>query len=136
MLSLEIDMQSNVPIYIQIANQIRHKIAANELKPGDQLPTVRQVAADLRVNFNTVARAYRRLDEAGVISTQLGRGTFILAPENEAQVESLRQKDLHSLTLQYLHDVQALGYHAEEVRPVVEGYFKKWQEDEKLPEME
>jgi GntR family transcriptional regulator len=136
MLSLVIDMQSNVPIYIQIANQIRHKIAANELQPGDQLPTVRQVAADLRVNFNTVARAYRRLDEAGVISTQLGRGTFILAPETKAQSEALRKKDLHSLTQQYLHSVQALGYSADEVRSLLEGYFERWQKQNELPQME
>jgi GntR family transcriptional regulator len=136
MFRLEIDMQSDVPIYIQIANQIRHMIATDDLKPGDQLPTVRQVAADLRVNFNTVARAYRRLDEAGIISTQLGRGTFILAPETVEQSEALRHKDLTSLTLQYLHGVQALGFTGEEVRPVLEDYFEEWEKEDKLPEME
>ena len=85
-LNLDIDMQSNVPIYIQIANQIRHKIAAEELRPGDQLPTVRQVAADLRVNFNTVARAYRLLDEAGVIDGHALRGHIQDKGENVCRV--------------------------------------------------
>ena len=136
MLRLALDMQSDVPIYIQIANQIRHMIAADELLAGDQLPTVRQVAADLRVNFNTVARAYRRLDEAGIISTQLGRGTFILAPETAEQSEALRRKDLDNLTLQYLHNVQALGFSSVEIRPVLDEYFKQWEKEELLPDLE
>ena len=66
-----------MPIYTQIVEQIRGMVANGELRAGIQLPTVRELAAELRVNFNTVARAYRMLDEAGLISTQRGRGTFI-----------------------------------------------------------
>ena len=87
-MQIQIDFRSGVPIYTQIMEQIQHKVASGELKPGDQLPTVRQLATDLRVNFNTVARAYRLLDEAGLISTQQGRGTYIWAA---APAESKRQ---------------------------------------------
>ena len=75
---IPIDFRAGSPIYIQIVEQIRQQVASGELKPDDQLPTVRQLASELRVNFNTIARAYRILDEAGLISTQQGRGTYIL----------------------------------------------------------
>ena len=67
---IHIDVTDHVPIYIQLMNQIKHMIATGELQPGDQLPTVRQLAADLRINFNTVARAYRLLDAAPSSSSQ------------------------------------------------------------------
>jgi len=56
-MQIEIDLLSKIPIYVQIIDQIKHMIASGNLEPGDQLPTVRQMATDLRVNFNTVARA-------------------------------------------------------------------------------
>ena len=61
---IELDFRTHFPIYFQIVDQIQRRIDAGELKPGDQLPTVRKLADELSVNFNTVARAYRRLDEA------------------------------------------------------------------------
>ena len=67
-MQINIDFRSKIPIFLQIMDQIKHKIAVGELKQGDQLPTVRQLATDLRVNFNTIARAYRLLDEEGLIS--------------------------------------------------------------------
>ncbi len=76
-MNIQLDFRSGQPIYLQIVEQIRKLVAGGELKQGDQLPTVRQLATELRVNFNTVARAYRLLDEAGLISTQQGRGTYI-----------------------------------------------------------
>ena len=76
-LTLQLDFHSGLPIYTQIVTQIQSQLANEILKPGDQLPTVRALAQELRVNFNTVARAYRMLDEARIISTQQGRGTYI-----------------------------------------------------------
>ena len=76
-MQIKLDFRSGIPIYVQIIDQIKHLVATGVLRPDDQLPTVRQLASDLRVNFNTIARAYRMLDEDGVISTQQGRGTYI-----------------------------------------------------------
>jgi GntR family transcriptional regulator len=104
---------------MQIMVQIKHMIATGTLKPGDQLPTVRQMAADLRVNFNTVARAYRMLDETEFISTQHGRGTFILEPISETQSEKLLEENLMQLTLQYLNDAHDLGFSSEQVQRVI-----------------
>lgn len=132
-LKIEIDFRSGIPIYIQIMDQVKHMIATDQLKPGDQLPTVRQLAADLRVNFNTVARSYKLLDEAGVISTQHGRGTYILDLPSEENGEQMRHEDLMRLTRQYLYEVYRLGYSPTEVREVFEAKLKYWQEhDEPL----
>jgi len=76
-MEIRLDMESPEPIYLQIMDSIKHLVATGELKPGEQLPTVRQLATDLRINPNTVARAYLELDREGVISTQQGRGTFV-----------------------------------------------------------
>ncbi|MDD5371132.1 MAG: GntR family transcriptional regulator, partial [Anaerolineaceae bacterium] len=72
-----LDFRSGIPIYAQIVDQVKEQMLRGELLPEDQLPTVRKLSEELRINFNTVARAYRMLDEAGLISTQQGRGTYI-----------------------------------------------------------
>ncbi len=129
-LTIQLDFRSGVPIYLQIMDQVTQMIASKQLNPGDQLPTVRQLAADLRVNFNTVARAYKLLDEAGTISTQLGRGTYILEPHEETLSAKSPQKALHQLTRQYLHEARRMGFTLEEVRQVLKPYLRSWQEED------
>jgi GntR family transcriptional regulator len=107
--------------------QIRGQIASGDLKPGDQLPTVRQVAADLRVNFNTVARAYRLLDEAGIISTQHGRGTYILGGSSVLASEQLRIQALEELTRRYLAQAVRLDFGPREVSQLLEKYLAEWE---------
>jgi GntR family transcriptional regulator len=125
-MQIEIDLLSKIPIYVQIIDQIKHMIATENLKPGDQLPTVRQMATDLRVNFNTVARAYRLLDEEGLISTQHGRGTYILPPFTEENGERLRRQDIEWLTRQYLNEAATSEYSAEEVQRIFEKNINAW----------
>jgi GntR family transcriptional regulator len=115
-LDLKLDFRSGLPIYTQIVEQIRHMLASGVLKPGDQLPTVRQLATDLRVNFNTIARAYRMLDEAGLISTQQGRGTYIWETPTPEASQKLRLQGLNELTQRYLAEASALGFSLDEVR--------------------
>lgn len=124
----KLDFRTNDPIYEQLVAQIKHQIATGTLGPGDQLPTVRQVAADLRVNFNTVARAYRILDEAGIISTQHGRGTFILEPPSPEATEKLRQEDLVRLTERYLRSVFELGFSPEDAQTIFIEKIQAWTE--------
>ena len=90
--NFQLDFRSDVPIYEQIAEELRKKIAEGQVAPGNQLPTVRQLALDLRVNFNTVSRAYRVLDEAGLISTQRGRGTYIWEEPTEETMRVIKEK--------------------------------------------
>lgn len=74
---LHLNPASGVPIYLQIENQVKHYVAAGALKPGDALPSVRKVAADMRVNPNTVARAYQNLERDGILRTVPGGGTYV-----------------------------------------------------------
>lgn len=76
-IKLQIQFQRNRPVGEQIVEQLAHLIDIGKLQPGEQLPTVRDLARELQINFNTVARAYRQLDDAGKITTQQGRGTFV-----------------------------------------------------------
>src|SRR6202040_1280418 len=85
---LKLDLHSGVPVYRQIIDQVLGGISAGSLKPGDQLPTVRQLAVDLAINPNTVVRAYRELEIREVLATQQGTGTFITdkkAEKNEIE---------------------------------------------------
>jgi GntR family transcriptional regulator len=132
-LKISVDFRTGTPIYVQIMDQVRHQIATAHLQPGDQLPTVRQLAADLRVNFNTIARAYRLLDEAGIISTQHGRGTYILAPRSEERIERMRRDDLIRLTEQYLNAVHHLGFEPQDIRNTIEEHIREWDENGKPP---
>jgi GntR family transcriptional regulator len=114
-MNLELDFRSGLPIYLQVVDQIKEMIANGRLLPGDQLPTVRALALELRVNFNTVARAYRILDEAGIISTQQGRGTYILEAPAPEVAESMRRQALEALTQRYLADGARLGASPEDL---------------------
>lgn len=113
-MNVQIDFRSEIPITNQIVEQIQSQIAGGLLKPGDQLPTVRAMALELRVNFNTVARAYRILDEAGIISTQQGRGTFILEQPPPQTSERLRREALLALAQRYLTEAARLGFSREQ----------------------
>ena len=129
-MNLEIDFRSGIPIYLQVVERIKERLAAGQLKPGDQLPTVRSLALDLRVNFNTIARAYRIMDESGIISTQQGRGTYILEVPSPEVSESIRLKALEDLTQRYLTDAERLGVSPEELNVVLNKRLNQWEEDQ------
>ena len=118
-LFLQIDFRSGLPIYIQIVNQVQAQIASGALEPGDQLPTVRALAEELRVNFNTVARAYRILDEARIISTQQGRGTYITEVPPPEVTERLRRESLEVLTQRYLSEAMRLEFSRQEINEAI-----------------
>lgn len=123
-LSLQLDFHSGLPIYTQIVNQVQSQLANGILKPGDQLPTVRALAQELRVNFNTVARAYRILDESRIISTQQGRGTFITEILLPYVAEKLRNESLEALTRRYVDEAIRLGFSEREINQMVRDNLK------------
>jgi GntR family transcriptional regulator len=123
-MQIRLDFRSGIPIYGQIMDQVKHLVATGVLRPGDQLPTVRQLATDLRVNFNTVARAYRLLDEAGIISTQHGRGTYILGEGPLERSEQQRLQILEELTRLYLADAARLDFSLDEVAEFFERHLE------------
>src|SRR6185295_11912294 len=127
-LLLQIDFRSGLPIYTQIVNQIQAQVVGGVLKPGDQLPTVRALAEELRVNFNTVARAYRILDEARIISTQQGRGTYITEIPPPKVTEKLRKEALEALTQRYISEAERLDFSKDEIIEIVQDQLKNWNE--------
>jgi GntR family transcriptional regulator len=128
-IKLSLDFRSGTPIYLQIMEQIRQMVANGELVQGDQLPTVRQLATDLRVNFNTVARAYRLLDQAGLISTQHGRGTYIWEAPSAETMTQLRQQSMEGLTRRYLNEAARLGATPEDVTMIIIDFIKEWRDN-------
>jgi len=125
-LILQIDFRSGLPIYIQIVNQVQAQVAGGILKPGEQLPTVRALAEELRVNFNTVARAYRILDEARIISTQQGRGTYITEIPPAHVTEKLRKESLEALTQRYISEAMRLDFSKAEITEIIKDQLKAW----------
>ncbi len=123
-LSLHLDFRSGLPIYVQIINQIEQRVSGGMLKPGDQLPTVRALASDLRVNFNTVARAYRLLDEAGLISTQQGRGTYIMEKAPPEVEQRLRRETLVALARQYIGEAKRFNFPDAEISQMLREQLK------------
>jgi len=131
-LMLHIDFRSGLPIYTQIVNQVQAQVASGHLQPGDQLPTVRALAEELRVNFNTVARAYRILDEARIISTQQGRGTYITEIPPPAVTARLRAEALQALTQQFIAEAIRLEFSKDEIAEMVRAQLKVWKADTEI----
>ena len=125
-LTLHLDFRSGLPIYIQIMNQIEGQVVGGTLKPGDQLPTVRALASELRVNFNTVARAYRMLDGARIISTQQGRGTYITEIPPPEVKEKLRQETLEALARRYIGEALRMEFSKQAISQMVKDQLKAW----------
>lgn len=109
-----LDLQSGVPVYRQIIDQVQAGIATGSLGPGHQLPTVRQVAVDLAINPNTVLRAYRELEIRGVLETQQGTGTFISHRKVKPD-HSERERQLEQLISEFVARAGAGGFTLQDV---------------------
>jgi GntR family transcriptional regulator len=111
---LRLDLQSGVPVYRQIIDQVRGGIASGVLAVGDQLPTVRQLAVDLAINPNTVARAYRELELGGLLETHQGTGTFISAQKLRGGGAE-RQRQLAQIVGECMARAGAAGFTVEDL---------------------
>ena len=112
---VSIDPRDSTPIYAQIERALRAGIAAGRLRPGDQLPTVRQLAVELRVNANTVARVYADLERNGVLETRRGVGSFVSASPEHARPPAEHQRRLRAFVTRLLGDAAAAGFSLDEV---------------------
>lgn len=130
-MDIRIDPDSAVPIYQQIVHSIKHQVATGRLKPGEQLPTVRELAADLRINPNTVARAYDQLDSDSVISTQQGRGTYVRERPDQAHLTRIRQEQLKALMDGAVSRALSMGYTVQEIQVAFETQLKLWAKAQK-----
>jgi GntR family transcriptional regulator len=111
---IQVNFHSKEPLYYQIEEQIKCLIVSGDIGSGEQLPTVRELAEDLDINFNTIARVYRRLDQQGYVSSQQGRGCYVL--DRQVPIEEDRRKVFEQLTESYLRQCEALHIPKEEVR--------------------
>jgi GntR family transcriptional regulator len=109
-----LDLHTGVPVYRQLIDQVRAGMAAGSLGPGDQLPTVRQLAVDLQINPNTVMRAYRELELGGLLETHQGTGTFISDKKLEKRVAE-RERQLGQLAGECAARAGAAGFTLEEL---------------------
>ncbi|KPJ59582.1 MAG: GntR family transcriptional regulator [Latescibacteria bacterium DG_63] len=109
-----IDTKSGVPLYRQLIQQVKSALARGELNPGNQLPTVRQLAVELSINPNTVIRAYRELEIEGVLETHQGSGTFVGTQKPE--VDRLeRQRMLNQILTDFLARAATYGLTLEDI---------------------
>jgi GntR family transcriptional regulator len=106
----EIDSRDPLPIYAQLDRAIRLAVATGKLQRGDRLPTVRQLAVDLRINANTVAKVYAELERTGVVETHRGVGTFVQEMKKGAATLSDRRRQLVALADDFLTRAAALGF--------------------------
>ncbi|MEO6624510.1 MAG: GntR family transcriptional regulator [Burkholderiaceae bacterium] len=114
-----LDRNAPIPLHEQIKEQIVGMIHAGQLKAGDQLPTMRALSVELKLNVNTVAHAYRELDAAGLIVTRRGEGTFVANTAGEAEMALVRQHKLQSLVNRLFVDAHRLGYAPEELEQAI-----------------
>ena len=115
---LRLDPSSGVPFYRQIVDQVLLGVADGRFAPGAQLPTVRQLAVDLSVNLNTVAKAYREMELRGIVETQQGTGTFVAQKKPEKKTAE-RDRALARLVEHFLALAAARGFTTEEVARAV-----------------
>jgi GntR family transcriptional regulator len=114
MIDFQIDPKSGVPIYRQIIDQIRYGMMAGQLKVGEQLPTVRALAVHLKVNLNTVSKAYRELEIQNILETQQGTGTFIGSVAIDIPAKE-REKKLNNICTEFFNIAGSYGFSVDEI---------------------
>lgn len=114
MINFKLDPKSGIPFYRQVIDQIRYGVASGELKVGEQLPTVRALAVSLKVNLNTVSKAYRELEIQSVLETQQGTGTFI-GPISVQIPEAERQNKIASICSEFLCIASSYGFNIDDM---------------------
>jgi GntR family transcriptional regulator len=113
--TIVIDPAEPTPIYVQLERAIRAAIATGRLASGGQLPTVRQLAVDLKLNANTVARVYAELERAGVVETRRGIGTFVAAAPPPAPREG-RDLELRAMAQRWMDEAASRGFTTDDIR--------------------
>jgi molybdate-binding protein/DNA-binding transcriptional regulator YhcF (GntR family) len=126
MLEISVNSRAQVPIYKQIIDQIKQLIANSQLKPGAQMPTVRQLSAYLQINSATVARAYQELGQEGILGASRRRGTIVLGDKENSQRMPLRQNRLSNTVNNLILEALSLGYTPEELEAAFSLQLARW----------
>ena len=122
-----VDPRSGVPLYLQLIEQIKRSVALGVLARGEQLPTVKQMATDLTVNPNTVARAYRDLEREGVIETSPGRGSFVRSLAADGSANTRAASDVLAASLGIaVREARAMGISRRDLADAFERALARW----------
>ncbi len=116
-----LDAASGVPFYRQIIQQIEQAILARRLEPGDRLPTIRALAIELKINPNTIAKAYGELEIRGIVTTQVGSGTYVSNKRIDME-DSERTKKMEAGVARFIRDMEALGMDRAAMLDLVRGF--------------
>ena len=134
---LRIDSTNGVPLYLQIAKEVKHSIAIGSLKPGEQIPSVREIALQITVNPNTVAKAYRELEARGIVETRRGTGTFVSEKITDVTQEE-RQEIISGLMDKAIDEARHLQMSEDEMTDLlmerVQAFRRKRKEQEAMDE--
>jgi GntR family transcriptional regulator len=115
-INFHLDTESGIPFYRQIVQSVEHNIAVGALSPGDKLPTIRAFAIALKINPNTIAKAYTELEIRGLVKTQVGSGTYISKDQTYATNERERtKKKLEEICVELIRKAKTLGVEREEI---------------------
>ena len=114
-----------MPLYAQLTRAIRFAVTTGRLRVGEQLPTVRQLAVDLRINANTVAKVYAELERSGIVETQRGVGTFVAARDSDGRDTQQQEHHFRELTDRFVTEVAALGFTLDDVLDYLQSRRKK-----------
>lgn len=125
---IQVDLGSDIPVYQQIADQVRLRVAAGQLQPGERLEPVRDLARRLAVNASTVARAYQALEHDGVIQTNRRGGSIISRHQDVAALQSVRDTRLRGIAERAIVEALAHGYQPDEVEAAVDLQLAVWRE--------
>ena len=128
--SFEVDASSDLPLWVQLRNRIAHLIATGYYRPGDQLPTVRALAADISINYNTVNKAYLALKSDGIIESTRGRGAFVKDVGAEDGQEG--QKEADTLIDDCIESCRGLGLSLDDIGERMDARILKKKIDEGL----
>jgi GntR family transcriptional regulator len=120
-ISFSLDPANGVPIYRQIIQQIEYAILSGRMRPGDRLPTIRSLAVKLRINPNTIVKAYNELEIRGVLVTQVGSGTFISDKKPEGKEDARAQK-IREVLGHFIDEMRNLGVEKKELAELIEAY--------------
>jgi len=111
------DFNENLPIYVQIMNLLKAKIAAGEIKVGEKLPSVRELSKEFKVNPNTIQRGYQELEREGIIYTQRGMGTFVT--ENIQCIDNLKKEMASKFIKDFISNMKKIGYSLEDIKGLI-----------------
>ena len=123
-MNFRLDLESGVPVYRQIIDQVHGARASGAMRPGERLPTVRQMAVDLSINPNTVVRAYRELELTGIITTHQGTGTFLTEKKVEIP-DAERERRLDQLVADFVSRAGREGFTIKDLRSRLKEFVKQ-----------